>query len=79
VVRQTNIHNFCLEGDVKNHIERNRVELRDGVLILHQAPHASWRQQEKNAEELLRVFWEDQRNGQLVKQVLIEMPQKCAQ
>ncbi len=58
---------------MKKQVERNRVELRRGVLILHQAPGASWRQQEKNAAELLRVFACSQKK---VKQVLVEVPSR---
>jgi hypothetical protein len=55
--------------------KRNRVELRDdGVLILHQAPNASTRQQQRNANELLRVFWADQKNGKRIKAVWVEIP-----
>jgi hypothetical protein len=60
---------------MKKQLERNRVELRRGVLILHQAPGASWRQQEKNAAELLRVF---ARNGKKVKKVWVEVPDRKA-
>lgn len=76
MVRQTNVHNFYLEGYVKNHMERNRVELRDGVLILHQDPRASWRQQQRNANKLLRVFRKDRRNGQHIKQVWVEVSRR---
>jgi hypothetical protein len=65
--------------------KRNRVEVSDdGVLILHQAPNASWRQQERNAQELLRVFWEDRQSDKRIKEVWVETPhmrpksQRCA-